>query len=142
MSEQTKVGLGLLVIKDGRVLLGKRRGSHGAGEYAAPGGHVDYMESFEQTAMRELMEEAGPELKIKNLRFLCLNNVTVYAPHHYVNIGMVAEWDSGEPVLTEPHKMESWDWYDMNTLPEPTFATLRNFVTAYQTGQVYFDDHQ
>jgi 8-oxo-dGTP diphosphatase len=34
-------------MKDGRVLLGKRRGSHGRGEYAWPGGHMEYMESFE-----------------------------------------------------------------------------------------------
>ena len=33
-----KVGLGVMVMKDGKVLLGKRKGSHGAGEYVWPGG--------------------------------------------------------------------------------------------------------
>ncbi len=142
MSEQPKVGLGLLIVKDGRVLLGRRKGSHGAGEYAPPGGHVEHMESFEQTALRELAEEAGPDFKIKNLRFLCLDNVTTYAPKHYVNIGMAAEWDGGEPVVAEPHKLENWNWYDMDALPEPTFATLGNYIVAYKTGQVYFGGQQ
>ena len=44
---QTRVGIGVIILKDGKVLLGKRKGSHGAGEYAFPGGHLEYMESFD-----------------------------------------------------------------------------------------------
>jgi len=32
-----KVGVGIMIIKNGKVLLGKRKGSHGAGQYAWPG---------------------------------------------------------------------------------------------------------
>jgi 8-oxo-dGTP diphosphatase len=41
------VGIGVTVVRDGTVLLGRRLGSHGAGEYSTPGGHLDYLESFE-----------------------------------------------------------------------------------------------
>ena len=34
-----------------------RRGSHGAGEYSTPGGHLDPLESFEACARRETREE-------------------------------------------------------------------------------------
>ncbi len=39
----TKVGVGVMVFKDGKVLMTKRQGSHGAGEHSFPGGHLDYM---------------------------------------------------------------------------------------------------
>ena len=46
--ERPKVGVGVMVFKDGKILLAKRKGSHGAGEYAFPGGHLEFGESFEQ----------------------------------------------------------------------------------------------
>jgi 8-oxo-dGTP diphosphatase len=137
-NDQTKVGVGLLLIKDGTILLGKRKGSHGAGQYAGPGGHLEYLESFEACVLRELAEEAGSRMKIKNLRFLCLTNLTQYAPKHYVDIGMVAEWVSGEPQTMEPDALESWQWYAFDDLPKPLFGCEPQYLTAYKTGQVYF----
>jgi 8-oxo-dGTP diphosphatase len=52
-----------MIVKNGSVLLGKRKGSHGEGEYAFPGGHLEYMESFEQCAHRETLEECGVEIE-------------------------------------------------------------------------------
>jgi len=141
MTEQrAQVGVGLIVIKGNKVLLGRRKGSHGAGEYAGAGGHLEYMESFEQTAIRELAEEAGPGLKVTKPEFLCLNNLTEYAPKHYVDIAMVSKWISGEPRVMEPDKLESWDWYDIDNLPSPLFNVIDNYITAYKTGQKYFEN--
>ena len=58
-----KVGVGVMIIKNGKVLFHKRKGSHGDGEYAWPGGHLEYMESFEDCVRREVYEEAGIEIK-------------------------------------------------------------------------------
>lgn len=135
--QQIKVGLGVMVIKDGRVLLGKRKGSHGEGEYAWPGGHLEYMESIVEAAKREVREETGME--IKNVRFLRLLNLKEYAPKHYVDIGMIAEWKSGEPKVLEPDRIESWAWYDMDKLPQPLFFTTPSYLEAYRTGRNFFD---
>ncbi len=136
-SDRPKVGIGIMVFKDGKVLLGKRKSSHGTGEYAWPGGHMEYMESFEECAKREVREETGVE--IKNVRFLRLMNLKTYAPKHYVDIGLVADWQSGEPQVLEPEKCESWDWYDPDKLPQPLFSTLPSYFEAQKTGKNFFD---
>jgi 8-oxo-dGTP diphosphatase len=38
-----KVGVGVMIVKEATVLLGQRKGSHGNGEFAFPGGHLEYM---------------------------------------------------------------------------------------------------
>lgn len=138
MEEQKpKAGIGVMILKDGKVLLGKRKGSHGAGEYAFTGGGLEYMESFENCAKRETREEAG--IEIKNVRFNCVSNVTAYPPSHYVHIGLVADWESGEPKVLERDKRESWGWYDLDNLPFPLFAFCKMEIEAYKGGNKYFD---
>jgi len=132
-----KVGVGVMVIKDGKVLLGKRKGSHGEGEYAWPGGHFEYMESFEGCAKREVKEETG--LEIANIRFLRLLNLKAYPPKHYVDIGLIADWKNGEPEIMEPEKCEGWDWYSVDDLPSPLFGTVASYIEAYKTGRNYWD---
>jgi 8-oxo-dGTP diphosphatase len=132
-----RVGIGVMVLKDGKVLLGKRKGSHGAGEYAFPGGHLDYMESFEACARREVREETGME--IHHVRFVHVSNVTAYAPKHYVHIGLVADWKEGVPRVLEPEKCEGWDWYPLDDLPQPLFKTLPEDIEAYKTGKYFYD---
>lgn len=132
-----RVGIGIMIFKDGKVLLGKRKGSHGAGEYAFPGGHLEYMESFEACALREIAEECG--IKIKNLRFQFLANLKDYPPKHYVHIGLMADWESGEPKVLEPEKCESWDWYNLDNPPAPLFKGPEHSFRLYKQGLNYMD---
>ncbi len=132
-----KVGVGVMIIKNGKVLFHKRKGSHGDGEYAWPGGHLEYMESFEDCVRREVYEEAG--IEIKNIKFLRLLNLKSYAPKHYVDLGFIAEWASGEPQILEPEKNDGWNWYDMDELPSPRFKSVDTYIEAYKTGKNYFD---
>ena len=122
MSDRPQVGIGVIVLKDGKILLGKRRGSHGEGEYASPGGHLEHLEGFAACAAREVREETG--LEIGGVRFLRVMNVFDYAPKHYVDLMFAADWVSGEPAVREPDKVEAWAWYAVDALPSPLFATL------------------
>ena len=140
-SEENKpkvgVGIGVMIFKNGRVLLGKRKGSHGAGEWAPPGGHFEYGESLEESARREVREETG--LEIESINFLSLYNQKDYMPKHVINIGLTAKWKSGEAKVLEPEKCEEWKWCEIDNLPEPLFATVKNYVVAIKTGKNYFD---
>jgi len=133
------VGVGVMILKNNKVLLGKRKGSHGEGEYAFPGGHLEYMEPFEKCAERETKEECG--IEIENIRFQFLANLTKYAPKHYVHIGLIAEWKNGEPKTLEPEKCESWAWYDPENLPAPLFEACRLSIESYKSGENYFDSN-
>ncbi len=137
MSEQPRVGVGVLVMKEGQVLLGRRKNTHGAGEYASPGGHLEHLESFEACARREVREETGLELGA--VEFLRVLNTTQYAPRHYVDVSLVAQWRSGEPRVLEPEKVERWDWYPLGALPGPLFGTLATSFEALRTGRRFWD---
>lgn len=132
-----RVGIGVMILKDDLVLLGKRKGAHGSGEYAFPGGHLEYMESFEDCARREVREECG--IEIDDLRFHLVSNVVQYAPKHYVHIGLIARIKSGQPHVCEPDKIESWNWYDLAHLPHPLFAMCTLAIENYKNPKIYFD---
>lgn len=143
MSDATgdpRVGLGVAIIRDGKILLGKRKGSHGAGEYSPPGGGLEHGESIEDCARRETLEETG--IQITNIRFLCLFNQRFYPPNHFVNIGVQADWKSGEPKVMEPEKCEHWGWYPLDDLPQPLFGTMPFYVKALRGDGFYWDPPQ
>jgi 8-oxo-dGTP diphosphatase len=135
--ERPKVGIGVLVMKDGKILMTQRKGSHGAGEYAYPGGHLEFGESFEECARREVREEAGVE--IENIKFLRVANVTKYQDKHYIDIALSATWKSGEPEVLEPEKATSWKWYELDDLPSPLFEFCKSAFDSLETGDTYYD---
>ncbi|KAK3067338.1 hypothetical protein LTS18_001172, partial [Coniosporium uncinatum] len=82
-----RVGVGVFVLRGNKFIVGKRLGSHGEGTYALPGGHLEYGESFEECAAREVLEETG--LDVSELRFLtATNSVFDDVKKHYVTIFM------------------------------------------------------
>jgi 8-oxo-dGTP diphosphatase len=127
--------MGVLVMRRGRVLLGRRRGSHGEGYYAAPGGHIEFGESFEQAARREVREETG--LEIADLKLLSVGNYVFKreeGERHYIDVDFVCEAIAGEPRLAEPEKCDGWDWYDLDDLPQPLFVVTRRMIECLRSG--------
>ena len=95
--EVTRVGIGWLLLflhpDLGKyfVLIGKRKGSHGAGTYWLPGGYLELGESFEACAARELKEETNIKLDDEQFGFLPFvsNNVMARESKHTVTLFMV-----------------------------------------------------
>lgn len=130
------VGIGIMIFKDKKILLGKRKGSHGEGEWASPGGHLELNESFMKCAKREILEESG--IKIRNIKFQFLANVKKYNKH-YVHIGLIADWKNGIPKVLEKDKVENWNWYSLKKLPKPLFEMTRLSIASYRSKKNYFD---
>lgn len=124
-----RVGVGVFIFKDGKFLMGQRRGAHGAGSWSVPGGHLEFNESPEETAIREVREETG--LEITNVTFAAVTN-DVFADEgkHYVTLWMKSDWASGEPTITEPDKFVKQAWVDFDHLPEPLFLPWRQLLDS------------
>jgi 8-oxo-dGTP diphosphatase len=131
-----KVGVGVMIVKGGKVLIAKRKGSHGSGEYGFLGGHVEHGETIAEAAYREVAEECG--VGIKNLRLMCVTDLLKYAPKHYIDIGFTADWESGDPELKEPEKFEDFEWREIDNLPKNMFGPCHFYVESYKTGKLHF----
>lgn len=129
IENRPKVGIGVYIVKDDKVLLGERIGSHQANTFCAPGGHLEYGESWEECAKRETLEETG--LRIENIRFMGItNDVMKEDKVHSVTISMLADWKSGEPKIMEPDKCLGWKWYSYDEIPERKSAFLASFLES------------
>ena len=125
MLNRPKVGIGVIVNKDGKILLGKRLNSHGKGTWSFPGGHLEFGESWEECAKREVIEETN--LNITNLKFHAVtNDIFDKENKHYITLFMTCDYASGELQNMEPHKCEKWDWFSWDNLPEKLFLPIRN----------------
>jgi 8-oxo-dGTP diphosphatase len=100
--------------------MGRRRGSHGEDTWSIPGGHLEFNETPEETAIREVKEETGCD--IKNVRFAAYTNDRFFDEgKHYVTLWMMSDWKAHEPRVTEPDKFIEQAWFDFDTLPQPLF---------------------
>ena len=61
--KQAFVGVGVIIICNGRILLEKRKSEPGKGKWSIPGGLVELGEEVEQTVIREVKEETGLEVE-------------------------------------------------------------------------------
>lgn len=124
-----RIGIGVLLFNDkNEILLGERLNAHGASSFGPPGGHLEFFESFEQCAVREVMEETG--LSLSSCTMLGLtNDFFEDEQKHYVSIFMGVPYPVTQtPKNLEPHKTKTWDWYALNALPTPLFLPLQNFL--------------
>lgn len=130
MESKPKVGIGVYIIKDGKLLLLKRKGAHGKGSWCPPGGHLEMGESFVACAKREAKEEAG--IEIKNVKLAGVTNDISNKETHYVTIAMIAQIKSGKPQNKEPEKATDFGWFDIKKLPSPLFLPVKHFLRDYK----------
>ena len=127
MARRPQVGVAAIVMKDGKVLLGKRRSGHGRGGWQFPGGHLEFGEAIEECARREVLEETG--ITIKNVRpGPFTNDIFAQEQKHYVTLFVLAEYDAGTLAVREPDKCDEWGWFEWPDLPQPLFLPIRNLL--------------
>jgi len=131
--KRPKIGVGCMILRNNKVLLGQRKGAHGSATYGWVGGHLEFGETFEQCVERKIYEESG--LVVENLTLLCMSNVIDYEKH-YLDIEFIAGNVLGEPKILKS-TIVSWGWYDLDNLPSPLFKPVEMAIESYKNGTVY-----
>jgi 8-oxo-dGTP diphosphatase len=136
------VGFGVMMLKDGKVLLGHRHGDptkadsqlNGAGKWTMPGGKLHFGESFEDGAKREILEETG--IALNTAKVICVNNDVVETAH-FVTIGLFSEDFTGEPKVMEPDEITKWQWFNMDNLPQPLYFPSAKVLENFKKKEFY-----
>lgn len=128
----SRIGVGVLVIRNNKILLAQRFNSHGHGTWSPPGGHLEFGESIEQCALRELAEETGL-IAHEATHVGWVNDIFEQEQKHYVTFFVQIENFTGEPMCMEPHKSGEWQWFHLDDLPEPLFLPTKSFFEYYSS---------
>ena len=147
MVEQNKkmgAGFGVMVLKDGKVLLGQRHpdpvkadsAMHGEGTWTMPGGKLHFGEGFEEGAQRELFEETGIRVEIANLKVISLTNDMV-PDAHFITVGLLCEKFEGEAQVLEPDEITQWKWFSLDALPTPLFPPSQKILNNFKDKVFY-----
>lgn len=112
-----------VVIRQGRVLLVRRRNPPDAGRWGFPGGKIEFGETILAAAERELFEETAVRAKAQQV--LTAVDALDYDHEsrvraHFILVAVLCRWVSGRPVAGDD-ALEA-DWFDLNTLDEANLA--------------------
>lgn len=147
MTDITKkigVGFGVMILRDGKVLLGQRHFDaakadselHGEGTWTMPGGKMHFGESFEETCARETLEETWIIIDKNKIKIISITN-DIIPDAHFVTIGFLCEDFEGEAQVMEPDEITRWERFDLNNLPKPLFFPSEKVIKNYLDGVIY-----
>lgn len=119
------VGVGVIIERNGTVLLQRRTGAHGEGTWSCPGGHIDFGETVEACAQRETREETGLEIDAVTFHAIT-NDVFPNEAKHYITVWVRAEYLGGEPIVRSEREATDIGWFPWDHLPAPLFIPLKN----------------
>ncbi|WP_430788520.1 NUDIX domain-containing protein [Virgibacillus flavescens] len=127
------VGVGALVIKNGKILLVRRAEIPGKGLWTNPGGYSEQMERIEETVIREVFEETGVTTQVKGV--VALRDLPQKV--HNIYIAFMMEYIEGDPVPdgVEVDRAGFYDLREMKTMNVDVF-TLWLFDIALNEKQV------
>jgi len=105
------VGVGGVVIRDGRALLIQRGSAPLQGQWSIPGGTLELGESLQEGVRRELLEETGIEVRVLDLIEVfdrIFRDDSGKIQFHFVIVDYLCEWVSGEAHAASDVKDCAW----------------------------------
>jgi 8-oxo-dGTP diphosphatase len=132
------VGVGVMILKNNKVLLGKRHDDpekasselHGEGTWTMPGGKLDFQEKLEDAAEREVFEETGIRIDKNKIKIISVTD-DIVPDKHFVTVGFLCRDFDGEPRVMEPDEITKWEWFDLDNLPDPIFPPSRKIIDNF-----------
>ena len=92
-----RIRVAAIIVQDDQILLARHQ-KKGRRYWVLPGGGVDYGETAEAALMRELREEAGLRIRVRDL-VLVNDSIPPDRQRHIVNLYFTAEIRSGKIVV-------------------------------------------
>jgi 8-oxo-dGTP diphosphatase len=131
-AQNPRVGVGVLILNEqSQVLLTLRKLPPEAGCWSIVGGKLDYLETLQECAVREALEEVGVTVAIETL--LCVTDHLLPLEHqHWVSPAYLGRVLSGQATNCEPQKTQQVKWFGLSELPPNLTMTARNAISAYQ----------
>lgn len=129
------LGVGAVIVKNGKILLVKRRYDPKANQWTLPGGLVELGEEVRQAVIREIREECGIEIeptKIIDVVDFIEKDEEEKIRYHYVLIDFEAAYKRGE--LMPSSDVLNVKWFSKNELRdlEVPHITKRFLQKYYQ----------
>ncbi|MGC8896268.1 MAG: NUDIX hydrolase [Candidatus Bathyarchaeia archaeon] len=128
--KQPVVGVGAVIIQNGKILLEKRKNEPGRGKWSIPGGLVELGESVDQTVVREVAEETGLEVCEPELIDVVDNVVrddNGEVKYHFVIIDFFVKLKGGK--LNASSDAEELKWVPLNEVEKHDLTkTFRAFI--------------
>ena len=135
IQKRVGAGVGIIVLDDGKVLLGQRLAKAGdGGTWTMPGGKLDWGETFEKTGIREVKEET--DIDVHEIEVFCVQNDMV-EHGHFVTIGLIAKKWTGTPKTMEPDKIINWKWFDLDNVPTNLYPPSAKCIENLKSGKFY-----
>ena len=136
-----RIGVGVMLLKEGKVLLGKRNEDpekadselHGEGTWTMPGGKVEFGETLIDACKREVLEETG--MRVNKLKLISVAD-DIIEDAHFITIGFLSDDFEGEPTVLEDDIVE-WRWFSLDRLPKNLFFPTKKIIENYKRGRIY-----
>ncbi|MBX5328777.1 MAG: NUDIX hydrolase [Candidatus Bathyarchaeota archaeon] len=129
--KQPIVGVGAVIICDGKILLEKRKGEPGKGKWSIPGGLVELGESVKTTVVREVKEETGLDVE-KPEHIDVVDNITKDAngeiKYHFIILDYFVKLKGG--TLTVGSDAGELKWVSLNEVEE--YDLTKTFRAFFQ----------
>lgn len=121
-------GIGILIIKEGKVLLGHRCEGWTSGTWTMPGGRLKEGERPEDGARREVEEETG--LGTDGLEIIFIN-MDMIKDREFTTYILKPRMVLGEPMVKEPEEIDRWEWFELEKLPDPMYPPSQKAIEQY-----------
>jgi 8-oxo-dGTP diphosphatase len=123
-----KVGVGVVVVQDGRLLLVRRGVQPGKGLWALPAGYVDAGEDPREAAAREALEETGLQVRVGAVVDVYAGTGTVSGGHRGASFFLAFEADVVGGTLAAADDALDAGFFGPEELPELAFDSTRDAV--------------